>query len=74
MTEKSKEVLKEALRLSFKDRASLTASLLKSLQEGTPSDVREAWEEEISKRIEEIDTGKVELVDWEEAEKRIFED
>ena len=34
----------------------------------------EAWSAEIKRRLEEIDRGDADLVDWEEAEKLIFDD
>jgi hypothetical protein len=34
----------------------------------------EAWSAEIKRRLEEVDRGDADLVDWEEAEKLIFDD
>jgi len=31
----------------------------------------EAWREEISRRIQEIDSGAVQLIPWEEARRRL---
>lgn len=38
------------------------------------SSLENAWESEVLSRIREIREGKVILVPWEEAKKRIFED
>ena len=35
------------------------------------NDVAEAWQQEISRRLQEIDSGEVDLITWEEAERRL---
>lgn len=36
------------------------------------NDVAEAWQREISRRLQQIDCGEVELIPWEEAEQRLW--
>jgi len=35
-------------------------------------DVTEAWQQEISRRLRQIDIGEVELIPWEETERRLW--
>ena len=71
MAEKAAEILKEALPLSEEERGELASALLESLDPMVDDGVEQAWEEEIARRIHEIDSGKVKTVSWEEAKKRI---
>jgi putative addiction module component (TIGR02574 family) len=50
----------------------LAGSLLESLDD-EPADegVEAAWSEEIKRRIEELDSGKVKPIPWEEARRQI---
>jgi putative addiction module component (TIGR02574 family) len=73
MTQDATELLKRALALSVEERAELAGSLLESL-EGAPDDpaaVEAAWNEEIARRIENLDSGKAKTVPWEEVRQRI---
>ncbi len=47
----------EALSLPEDDRAKLAHELIMSLDEGIDSDVDNAWEAEISRRVQEIKDG-----------------
>jgi putative addiction module component (TIGR02574 family) len=67
MTQDATELLKRALALSAEERAELAGSLLESL-DGPPEDpeaVEAAWNEEIARRIEDLDSGKVKPVSLE---------
>jgi putative addiction module component (TIGR02574 family) len=72
MTEEASEILKRALALPSEARAAIARSLLESLDEG-PADegVEAAWSDEIQRRIEEIDSGKVQLIPHEEVRRRL---
>jgi putative addiction module component (TIGR02574 family) len=72
MTPDASDLLKKALALPPEARAALAGSLLESLDDD-PSDpgVEAAWDEEIKRRIEEIDSGKVQMIPWGEASRRI---
>ncbi|HKO04016.1 MAG TPA: addiction module protein [Candidatus Acidoferrales bacterium] len=72
MRQEATELLKKALALSAEEREVLAVSLMDSL--GSAEDgaaVEAAWNEEIARRIEELDSGKVEAIPWEEVRKRI---
>jgi putative addiction module component (TIGR02574 family) len=66
------ELLKKALALPPEARAALAGSLLESLDD-EPADegVEAAWNEEIKRRIEEIDSGKVQMIPYEEVRPRL---
>ena len=67
MTNDATEVLKRALALSAEERAELADSLLESLDgdDDDPEAVSAAWDEEIARRIEDFDSGRVEPVSLE---------
>lgn len=59
-----KQLEAEALELSSQERAQLAHRLLVSLDEDVddPAEVDRAWEEEIRRRLSEVDAGTAELV------------
>jgi putative addiction module component (TIGR02574 family) len=66
------ELLKKALALPPEARAALAGSLLESLDdEPCDESVEAAWNEEIKRRIEEIDSGKVQMIPYEEVRRRL---
>jgi putative addiction module component (TIGR02574 family) len=67
MTPEVSELLKKALALPPEARAALATSLFESLDE-EPADqgVEAAWSEEVKRRIEDIDSGKVQMIPYEE--------
>jgi len=67
MTSKAEELLSMALKLSPEARAALAGSLLDSLEESVDPEAEELWASELARRIEGIDSGKVELLPWSEA-------
>jgi putative addiction module component (TIGR02574 family) len=72
MRKDAAELLKEALSLPPEGRAALANSLLESLDQEVDADAEQAWFNEIQKRLREIDNGTVELLPWEEAERRLL--
>ena len=66
------ELLKKALALPPEARAALAGSILESLDD-EPADkgVEAAWNDEIKRRIEEIDSGKVQMIPYEEVRRRL---
>jgi putative addiction module component (TIGR02574 family) len=65
------ELLKEALKLPTEARAALADSLLDILDVEVDDDAEQAWRQEIQQRLQEIDSGAVELVPWSEAQRRL---
>ena len=55
-------ILIEALQLPKQERAELISVLIRSLDEHIDEGVDEAWEQEIAKRLKEIDDGDVEMI------------
>ena len=71
MTPEVSDILKKALALPPAARAALAGSLLESLDDTVDASVEEAWSQEIARRIEELDSGKVKPVPWAEARRQI---
>jgi putative addiction module component (TIGR02574 family) len=58
------QLVEELLQLSSADRALAARDLLQSLDgEGDAEEAEAAWQEEVERRIHEIDQGSVELLD-----------
>lgn len=70
MTEQASELLQKALSLSEEERAELACSLIDSLDETVDAGAQEAWDEEIARRIHELDSGKAKPVSLAEARRR----
>jgi putative addiction module component (TIGR02574 family) len=72
MTEEVSEILKKALALPPEARAAIAGSLLESLNDASVDEGAEAaWSEEIKRRIEDIDSGKVQMIPYEEVRRRL---
>jgi putative addiction module component (TIGR02574 family) len=65
------EVLRSALALAPEARAALVDSLISSLDQQIDPAVEETWREEIFQRLQQIDSGAVALVPWEDAGRRL---
>jgi putative addiction module component (TIGR02574 family) len=71
MTEKSQVVLEEALKLTANERAEVAEQLIASLDEAPDTNVEQAWQEEIQKRLQQIERGEVKTIPWEEVKRRL---
>ena len=71
MSNETIELLQKALSLPEKERAELACSLIDSLDATVDEGVEAAWDEEIARRIHELDSGKAKTVAWEEVRDRI---
>jgi putative addiction module component (TIGR02574 family) len=58
MMQEAQELLKKALALPEKERADLAGSLIESLDDTVDQDADAAWQEEILRRLEEVQSGK----------------
>jgi putative addiction module component (TIGR02574 family) len=70
----ARELLESALKLPGSEREALAASLFESLEREQESDaaaVQAEWNEEISKRIHELDSGQVTTIPWSVARRMI---
>ena len=65
------DLLKKALELPTEARAALAGSLLESLDEAVDPLAERDWNDEITRRIQELDSGKVRPVSWADARSQI---
>ena len=65
------ELLRKALELPVEARAALANSLLDSLDEKVDVSAEEEWDQEIARRIAQVDSGKVKPIPWADARRQI---
>jgi putative addiction module component (TIGR02574 family) len=70
MTHKAHELLEKALALPENERAELAGRLLSSLDATVDPDADAAWQQELVRRKQEVESGKVATVPWEEVQKK----
>jgi len=70
MTPEVSRLLEKALALSVEEQEALADSLIANLGEKMEPGVAAAWDAEIKRRIEELDSGKVKTIPWEEVRQR----
>jgi putative addiction module component (TIGR02574 family) len=71
MTRRASELLQKALSLSEEERAELAGSLIESLDTTVDKAAEAAWNREIARRIEDLDSGKAKTIPWEAVRSRI---
>ena len=71
MTEKSQVVLDEALKLTTNERAEVAEQLIANLDEASDTDVEQAWQEEVQRRLQQIECGEVKTIPWEVVQRRL---
>jgi putative addiction module component (TIGR02574 family) len=59
MSSEVNELLKKALTLPVTEHAELAGSLIESLDQAEDKSVADAWEAEIVRRMEDLDSGRV---------------
>jgi len=67
----SSDLEEAALHLSAQDRARLVQRLLESLDQLSEEETRQLWLVEARRRADEIDEGKVQLMDGDELEQQV---
>jgi putative addiction module component (TIGR02574 family) len=70
MTPQVARLLEQALALSVEEQEALADSLISNLGGKVDAGIHAAWEEEIGKRIAELDSGKAKTVAWDEVRDR----
>lgn len=66
-------LIEEALKLPAEARGALANRLLESLhQNEADPDAEAAWDAEIARRLQELDSGVVKTVPWSEARQQIL--
>lgn len=71
MERDAEKVLQDALALSPEARGALIDSLIGSLDQTVDVAAEESWREEIRHRIQQVDSGAVPLIPWDEASRRL---
>jgi putative addiction module component (TIGR02574 family) len=67
------QLFREAMELEDNDRATLAGLLIESLEGPEDPDVEKAWAAEVERRWQEIKSGKVKTIPWEEVKQTLFE-
>src|SRR5207249_8248769 len=70
MTQEAHELLQKALALPENERAELAGNLISSLDATIDQDADAAWQQEVVRRLHEVQSGKVETVSWEEVQQK----
>ena len=72
MTNEVVELFKLASDLPDSDRAILAGLLIESLESGHEKDVESLWPGEIERRLQELESGKVKTVPWEQVRSKLL--
>ena len=71
MTQRSLELLQQALSLTEEERADLAASILNTLDASPDPDAESLWQEEVSRRVSDLDSGKAKTTPWQEVQSQV---
>ena len=72
MSETAEQLLRKALSLNERDRASLAGALIESLNTELEPGAEQAWDAEIERRVRELESHSVETVPWSKVRERLF--
>ena len=73
MTSELSRLLDEASMLPLDEQAALAQSLISNLEGKMDEEVRAAWDEEIKRRVAELESGAAKTIPWEEVRGRMAE-
>jgi putative addiction module component (TIGR02574 family) len=73
-TDLSQELLDDVMRLPDEQRAALAAALIESLDQGFDDDAEMAWSDEIARRLQDVENGRVKTIPWRQARQMIAAD
>ncbi len=71
MGKSSQAILEEALKLPSNERAAVAEQLIQSLDPIQETEVEEAWQQEIQRRLTEMENGEATTIPWEEVQNRL---
>lgn len=71
-TSTADKILDSALRQPERERARIAETLIASLDAAPVPEIEQAWQEEIDKRLREMDSGTVECIPWEQVRDRLY--
>jgi putative addiction module component (TIGR02574 family) len=57
--------------MSEEERAEMAEKLIASLDDSPEMDVEQAWQEEVQRRIHDIESGAAACIPWEEVRRRL---
>jgi len=72
MSDTAEQLLKKALSLNERDRASLAGALIESLHPAFEPGAEQAWDTEIERRVRELESHAVETVPWSKVREQLF--
>ncbi len=67
---KVSKLLEQVLALSLEEQEALAESLIANLGGKVDEAVLSAWDEEVRKRIDDLDSGKAKTIPWSEVRRR----
>jgi putative addiction module component (TIGR02574 family) len=70
VTQEAHELLQKALALPENEQAELAGNLIASLDATVDPDVDAAWQQEVVRRLHDVQSGKLETVSWEEVQQK----
>jgi putative addiction module component (TIGR02574 family) len=73
MSSEVSKLLEQALALSVDEQEALAESLISNLSGKVDETVLAAWDDEIKKRIADLDSGKAKTIPWSEVRARNLE-
>lgn len=72
MSSDATKLLEAALKLPPEARAAMAGSLLDSLDTTVDPDAEAQWEQEIARRLENLDSSRTHLIAWSDARRKIL--
>ena len=72
MTSDATKLLEAALKLPPEARAAMAGLLLDSLDTTVASDAEGKWEEEIARRLKDLDSSSSRVVSWSDARRKVL--
>jgi putative addiction module component (TIGR02574 family) len=72
MSSDATKLLEAALKLPPEARAAMAGSLLDSLDTTVDADAEGKWEEEIARRLKDLDSSSGRVVSWNDARRKIL--
>ncbi len=72
MSSAAKKILEEVLQLPLDEQVAIAETVLSRYEAESQEEIDEAWKVEVRRRIEEIRSGKVKTIPWEEARAKLW--
>ena len=65
------DIIDQALRQPENERARIAEIMISSLESSPDKNIELAWQEEVTRRLQEIDAGAVQCIPWEEVRDKL---